>query len=186
MAPRSRANRASSTSRHVPLRFLFAPLLSVLVQQRSIIEVEDTIGNDSRVSFVSSCASCMSCSVYIHKSNVFVRRVLHVQDFDVDRTYEKQVLITNVSYTISALKLVDLTSKLKDFIKLQYASARSVPPLTQHSYQCLIASSVPSAHRTRVRGRVFVALSVLTDPFSINYQLSVLNQQSSIINHSSL
>lgn len=85
------------------------------------------------------------------------------KDFEVDRTYEKQILITNVSYTISALKLVDLTSKLKDFIKLQYDAPTRLACLQLHPYhQChqLITRSASA----------FPAPRVLSDPTSSNYQ----------------
>ena len=41
------------------------------------------------------------------------------QDFDVGCTYKKRVVLTNVSYSINYCKFLDITERLKDFIKIE-------------------------------------------------------------------
>ncbi|KAK6965102.1 cilia- and flagella-associated protein 74 [Biomphalaria glabrata] len=46
--------------------------------------------------------------------------VIHFKDFEVGKTYKKKIKITNVSYTLNYIKFVDISDKLKDFIKIQF------------------------------------------------------------------
>ncbi|XP_071804990.1 cilia- and flagella-associated protein 74-like [Asterias amurensis] len=46
--------------------------------------------------------------------------VIHFKDFDVGKSYKKKVILTNVSYSVNFIKLVDLSEHLKDFIDLQF------------------------------------------------------------------
>ncbi|XP_022101858.1 cilia- and flagella-associated protein 74-like [Acanthaster planci] len=46
--------------------------------------------------------------------------VIHFKDFDVGKSYKKKVILTNVSYSVNFIKLVDLSDHLKDFIDLQF------------------------------------------------------------------
>ncbi|XP_038060641.1 cilia- and flagella-associated protein 74-like [Patiria miniata] len=46
--------------------------------------------------------------------------IIHFKDFDVGKSYKKKVILTNVSYSVNFIKLVDLSDHLKDFIDLQF------------------------------------------------------------------
>ncbi|KAK0056776.1 cilia- and flagella-associated protein 74 [Biomphalaria pfeifferi] len=46
--------------------------------------------------------------------------VIHFKDFEVGKIYKKKIKITNVSYTLNYIKFVDISDKLKDFIKIQF------------------------------------------------------------------
>ena len=44
---------------------------------------------------------------------------IYLQDFVVGKSYKKKVTLTNVSYTVNYIKFVDITERLKDFVKIQ-------------------------------------------------------------------
>ncbi|GFR64636.1 cilia- and flagella-associated protein 74 [Elysia marginata] len=46
--------------------------------------------------------------------------VIHFKDFVVGKTYKKKVTLTNVSYTVNYIKYLDITERLKDFIKIHF------------------------------------------------------------------
>ncbi|GFO21947.1 cilia- and flagella-associated protein 74 [Plakobranchus ocellatus] len=46
--------------------------------------------------------------------------VIHFKDFVVGKTYKKKVTLTNVSYTVNYIKFIDITERLKDFIKIHF------------------------------------------------------------------
>ncbi|XP_071839784.1 cilia- and flagella-associated protein 74-like isoform X2 [Apostichopus japonicus] len=46
--------------------------------------------------------------------------VVHFKDFDVGKPYRKKIILTNVSYSVNFLKLLDLSEHLKDFVDLQF------------------------------------------------------------------
>ncbi|XP_035828407.1 cilia- and flagella-associated protein 74 [Aplysia californica] len=46
--------------------------------------------------------------------------VIHFKDFVVGKTYKKRVTLTNVSYTVNYIKFLDITERLKDFIKIHF------------------------------------------------------------------
>jgi hypothetical protein len=47
-------------------------------------------------------------------------RIIHFKDFDVGKTYEINVVLTNISYTINTCKFIDITEMLKDFITVSF------------------------------------------------------------------
>ncbi|KAK7093572.1 cilia- and flagella-associated protein 74-like [Littorina saxatilis] len=46
--------------------------------------------------------------------------IIHFKDFDVGSSYKKRVVLTNVSYSINYCKYLDITERLKDFIKIEF------------------------------------------------------------------
>ncbi|XP_070561828.1 cilia- and flagella-associated protein 74-like isoform X2 [Ptychodera flava] len=46
--------------------------------------------------------------------------VIHFKDFDVGKTYKKKVILTNVSYSVNFLKLIDISEHLKNFVNVYF------------------------------------------------------------------
>nr|XP_039273717.1 cilia- and flagella-associated protein 74-like isoform X2 [Styela clava] len=46
--------------------------------------------------------------------------VIHFKDFDVGKTYQKRIVITNVSYTMNFCKFSGISEHLKDFINVEF------------------------------------------------------------------
>lgn len=47
-------------------------------------------------------------------------KVVHFKDFKIGESYSMKVVLTNISYSINTCKLLDITEKLKDFIKIDF------------------------------------------------------------------
>jgi hypothetical protein len=47
-------------------------------------------------------------------------KTIHFKDFDVGGKYTMKIILTNISYTITTCKLINLTERLKDFITIEF------------------------------------------------------------------